>query len=61
MGVKKPQEAHKAKPSWATKAAKDRKEEFYDPAREADTSRRNKTRLDGKNISRIQLLRWTKR
>ena len=28
------------------KAAKDRKEEFYDPAREEDISRRNKTRLE---------------
>ena len=28
------------------KAAKDRKEEFYDPAREEDFSKRNKTRLE---------------
>ena len=28
------------------KAAKDRKEEFHDPAREEDISRRNKTRLE---------------
>ena len=28
------------------RAAKDRKEEFYDPAREEDISRRNKTRLE---------------
>ena len=28
------------------KAAKDRREEFYDPAREEDISRRNKTRLE---------------
>ena len=34
VGVKKPQEAEKAKALWAMKAAKDRKEEFYDPARE---------------------------
>ena len=27
------------------KAAKDRKEEFYDPAREEDISKRNETRL----------------
>ena len=32
VGVKKPQEAQKAKELWAMKAAKDRKEEFYDPA-----------------------------
>ena len=36
----------------AMKAAKDRKEEFCDPAREEDISKRNKT-------SKIQLLRWT--
>ena len=43
VGVKMPQEAHKAKALLAIKAAKDRKEEFYDPAREEDISRRNKT------------------
>ena len=42
--VKKPHEAQKAKALWAMKAAKDRKEEFYDPARQ----------------SRIQLPCWTK-
>ena len=46
VGVKKPQEAQKAKALWALKAAKNRKEEFYDPAREEDISRRNKTRLE---------------
>ena len=35
-GKKKPQEAQKAKALWAMKAAKDRREEFYDPAREVD-------------------------
>ena len=44
--VRKPQEAQKAKALWAMKAAKDREEEFYDPAREEDTSSRNKTRLE---------------
>ena len=29
-----------------SRAAKDRKEEFYDPAREEDISKRNKTRLE---------------
>ena len=33
VGAKKPQEAQKAKALWAMKAAKDRREEFYDPAR----------------------------
>ena len=46
MGVRKPQEAQKAKALWAMKVAKDRKEEFHDPAREEDISRRNKTRLE---------------
>ena len=46
MGVKKPQEAQKAKALWAMKSAKDRKEEFYDPVREEDVSKRNKTRLE---------------
>ena len=36
----------KAKALWAMKAAKDREEDFYDPAREEDISRRNKTRLE---------------
>ena len=40
------QVAQKAKAKWALKAAKDRKEEFYDPAREEDISKRNKTRLE---------------
>ena len=46
VGVKKLQEAQKAKALWAMKAAKDRKEEFYDLAREENISRRNKTRLE---------------
>ena len=35
-GVEKPQEAQKARALWAMKAAKDRKEEFYDPAHKDD-------------------------
>ena len=45
----------------AMKAAKDRKEEFYDLGREEDI--RNWIERDwncGKNISRIRLQRWTK-
>ena len=46
VGVKKkPQEAQEAKALWAMRAAKDRKEEFYDPARKDNTSSRNKTRF----------------
>ena len=43
--VIKPQEAQKAKALWTMKAAKDSKEEFYDPARDEDIKKRNKTRL----------------
>ena len=46
VGVKKPQEAQKAKAFWAMKAAKDRKEEFYDLARKEDILGGNKTRVE---------------
>ena len=46
VGVKKPQEAQKARALWAMKAAKDRREEFYDPARKDNILGRNKTRLE---------------
>ena len=46
VGVKKPQEAQKARALWAMKAAKDRREEFYDPAREDNVLERSKTRLE---------------
>ena len=61
VGVRKAQEAQKAKALWAMKAAKDRKEEFYDPARERTFREEIKRYWScGKNISRIQLLRWIK-
>ena len=41
-GVKKPQDAQKAKHLWKMKAAK---EEYYDPTREENILGRNKTRL----------------
>ena len=44
--VKKPHEAQKAKALWAMKAAKVRREDFYDPARKDDILRRSKTRLE---------------
>ena len=46
VGVKKPQEAHKARALWAMKAAKDRRDEFYDPARKGNFLGRNKRRLE---------------
>ena len=46
VGAMKPQEARKAKASWAMKAAKDRKEEYFDPAREEDISKRGGMRLE---------------
>ena len=46
LEVTKPQEAQKARALWALKAAKDRKEEFYDPARKDNIAGRNTTRLE---------------
>ena len=46
LGVKKPQEAQKAKAQWAMKAAKDRKEESYEPARQDNIFGRITTRLE---------------
>ena len=40
VGVKKPHEAKKANALWAMKAAKDRRNEFYDPARRENILRR---------------------
>ena len=54
VGVKKPQEAQKAKALWAMQAAKDRREEFYDPVRKDNILGRKKTIL---SILKIQLLR----
>ena len=45
VGVKKPQEAHKAKALWKMKAAKDAGEDYYDPTREDNIKGRNETRL----------------
>ena len=39
---KKPQEAQKARALWAMKAAKDRREAFYDPTRKDNVLERNK-------------------
>ena len=47
VGVIKPQEAHKARALWVVTAVKDRREEFYDPARKVNFFfGRNKTRLE---------------
>ena len=43
--VKKPQEAQKAEAIWKIKAAKDAREEYYDPTREDNILGRNKTRV----------------
>ena len=45
-GTKKPSESQKAKALWAMKAAWDRSEEFYDPARKDNILRRKQTRLE---------------
>ena len=44
VGVKKPQEAQKARVLWKMKAAKDAGEKYYDPTREAGIKVRNETR-----------------
>ena len=44
-GVKKPQEAQKAKALWKMKAAKDAGEEYHDPTFEENIVGRNQTRL----------------
>ena len=44
VGVKKPQEAQKAKALWKMKAAKGAGEKYYDPTREDNILGRNKTR-----------------
>ena len=46
LGAKKPEEAQRAEALWAMKAAKDRREEFYDPAREENIMGGDKTRLE---------------
>ena len=45
-GAKKPSESQKAKALWAKKEAKDRNEEYWDPARKEDILARTKTRLE---------------
>ena len=45
VGVKKPQEAQKAKALWKMNGAKDAGEEHYDSAREDNILGRNMTRL----------------
>ena len=45
VGVKKPQEAQKAKALWKMNAAKDAGEQYYDPDRKDNVLRRNMTRL----------------
>ena len=45
-GAQKPSESQKAKALWAMKAAKDREEEFYDPARKDNILGRKQTKLE---------------
>ena len=45
-GARKPSASHKAKAFWTMKAAWDRSEEYYDPARNEDILGRTKIRLD---------------
>ena len=65
LGVKKPQEAQKAKALWKMKAAKDPGEEYYDPTREDNILGRNKTRSalwkEHLKASKIRLWPWIQR
>ena len=45
-GAKKPSESQQVQALWATKAAWDRSEEYYDPARKEDILGRTQTRLE---------------
>ena len=45
-GARKPSESRKAKALWAMKAAKDRRDEFYDSARKEHIWGRKQTRLE---------------
>ena len=45
VGVRKPQEAQKARALWKMKAAKDAGEEYYDPTREEGIKGRKETRF----------------
>ena len=60
--VIKPQEAQKARALWVVTAAKDRREEFYDPVRKVNFFLEEIKRdwSCGKNTSKTQLLPWTK-
>ena len=61
LGVKEQQEAQKARALWAMNAAKDRREEFDDPARKDDILGRKKRDWScGKSTSKTQLWPWTK-
>ena len=46
VGVRKPNESHKAKAVCKMKAARDSGEDFYDPERKDNILGRNKTRLE---------------
>ena len=61
-GAKKPSESQKAKALWSMKAAKDREEEFYDPARKEDILEEKRHDWScGKRTSKTQFLPWPKR
>ena len=45
-GARKPSESQTDKALWAMKAVKDRREDFYDPARKDNILKRNQTRLE---------------
>ena len=62
-GAKKPSESQKAKALWVMKAAKDRRDEFYDSAAKKTKTfwQGNKQNWScGQNISKTQPELWTK-
>ena len=62
VGVKKPQEAQKAKALWKMKAAKEAGEDYHDPhaLRQNPGNKRDNVSTLGKSTSKIQLQRLTK-
>ena len=45
-GVRKPNESQKARALWKMKAAKNRRDDFYDPERKDSILGRNQTQLE---------------
>ena len=55
-GARKPSESQNAKALWAMKAAEEREEELYDPARKDNILRRKQTRLEAETLKACALI-----